>query len=250
MKFAKLRAVVIITVAVLSIISCASVQRPVELETKGSAMGIPTPNWVTTYIAHGISGVQARPEFRDRYCVIGTSIGVNLEFVLAWADHFSAQQIMGAMLRTNIATRLNANADGVAQSLGLFGDSTGEYLRQIDNSINTVLNISFSGTQREADWWTLTRRYDPDQRGVYTDEYRAYVLYTIPKSQLDQQIAYALATSIDADHVLYDITIQIARDILSGSMSYLGSDEPGPVASPTLTPEQRREINAIIQARF
>jgi predicted Zn-dependent protease len=76
------------------------------------------------------------------------------------------------------------------------------------------VNVSYSGAQREADWWSLRRRYDPDNREVYTDEYTAYVLYTVPKAELNRQVAFALENSARADSALYDITIALARDIL------------------------------------
>jgi predicted Zn-dependent protease len=91
---------------------------------------------------------------------------------------------------------------------------TGEYQQEINNIVSAVVNVSYSGAQREADWWSLRRRYDPDNREIYTDEYTAYVLYTIPKAELNRQIALALETSVKADSALYDITIALARDIL------------------------------------
>jgi hypothetical protein len=87
--------------------------------------------------------------------------------------------------------------------------------------INAVVNVSYSGAQRDSDWWVLTRRYDPDQKDVYSDEYTAYVLYTIPKAELNRQIAQALETSVSQDSALYDITIQLAREILTDGVDYL-----------------------------
>jgi hypothetical protein len=75
-----------------------------ELENKGSAMGIPAPDWVKTYVSKGISVLQAQGQFKDKYCVVGEETGVNKQFVLAWADSFSARQRIGAMLRTNLAS--------------------------------------------------------------------------------------------------------------------------------------------------
>jgi hypothetical protein len=198
----------------------------VEMENKGTAMNVPTPDWIKTFLSSGISAVQS--QFKDRYCIIGQETGVNKQFVLAWADNFSAQQQIGAMLRTNIASKYQAAVDGTAQSSGGAGSSgaagtgSGDYKQAMDNSINAVVNVSYSGAQREADWWILTRRYDPDQKDVYTDEYTAYVLYTIPKAELNRQIAAALETSVSRDSVLYDVTIALANDILRNGVDYLG----------------------------
>jgi hypothetical protein len=182
-----------------------------ELENKGSVMGVPAPEWVKLYVGKGLSAVQAQKEYRDRYCIVGEESGTNRQFVLSWADAASAQQRIGAFLRTNIASRYEAAITATAQT---GAGSSAQYRQEIDNVLYAVVNISFSGAQREADWWSLRRRYEPGNREVYTDEYTAYVLYTIPKGEMNRQIALALETSASKDSALYDITITLARDIL------------------------------------
>ena len=202
-----------------------------EMENKGSSMGVPTPDWIKNYTASGISSVQTLPLYKDKYCVIGEETGANKQFVLAWADNFSAQQRIGAMLRTNIESKYQATVSGTAQSTGganssaAQGAGSGDYQQAIDNSINAVVNVAYSGAQREADWWSLRRRYDPDQKDVYTDEYTAYVLYTFPKAELNRQVATALETSVSKDSMLYDITIQLAKEILLEGFGILGEAE-------------------------
>jgi hypothetical protein len=223
-----------LTVALLALaVSCASGPKVTvsELENKGTSMGVSTPDWIKVYVSDGISTVQAQPQYKEKYCIIGEETGVNKQFVLTWADSFSAQQRIGAMLRTNIASKYQATVSGTAQSSGgansssASGSGAGDYQQAIDNSINSVVNVSYSGAQRESDWWSLRRRYDPDQEGVYTDEYTAYVLYTIPKAELNRQIADALTTSVSKDSVLYDITIALAQDILLNGVNYLSETE-------------------------
>jgi hypothetical protein len=182
-----------------------------ELENKGSVMGVPAPEWVKLYVGKGLSAVQAQKEYQDKYCIIGEESGVTRQFVLAWADAASAQQRIGALLRTNIAGRYQA---AITATAGTGAESSAQYRQEIDNALNAVVNVSYSGAQREADWWSLRRRYDPDNKEVYTDEYTAYVLYTIPKTEMNRQLALALETSASKDSALYDITITLARDIL------------------------------------
>jgi predicted Zn-dependent protease len=76
------------------------------------------------------------------------------------------------------------------------------------------VNVSYSGAQREADWWSLRRRYDKDNKELFTDEYAAWVLYTIPKTEMNRQVSLALETSVTRDSALYDVTLALARDIL------------------------------------
>ena len=227
MKFkVKLITVILVLafITTLTAVGCATKVRVVELENKGTALGVSTPDWIKIYTANGISRVQAQSEFRDKYCVIGEESGVNRQFVVAWADHFSAQQRIGAMLRTTIASEYQARVQGTAQSVGGSGSAAtaGSYQQQIDSVINAIVNVSYSGAQRESDWWSLRRRYDPDQKDVYTDEYTAYVLYTIPKALLNEQVARALETSVSRDSALYDITIEMARQILQNGLANWG----------------------------
>ena len=241
-----------LVIASMVLVGCASKPkaRIVELENKGTAMSVGTPSWIKTYTANGISKVQAQSEFKDTYCVIGEESGVNRQFVLAWADNFSAQQRIGAMLRTTIVSEYQARVRGAAQSVGgansssAEGTGSGSYAQEIDSVISAIVNVSYSGAQREADWWSLRRRYDPDQADVYTDEYTAYVLYTIPKSQLNQQIAQALETAVSKDSALYDITIQLAKDILLKGFNYLGEGELETAETPPQTTEEKKTVSA------
>ena len=196
----------------------------VELENKGTAFNTPPPEWIRNYVSHGISRVQSLVEFRDKYCIIGEETGTNKQFVLAWADNFSAQQRIGAMLRTTIVSEYQARVRGIAQTAGVAGTSGVEstYQQEIESVINTVINVSYSGAFREDDWWILRRRYDPDNLGSYTDEYMAWVLYTIPKVELNRQVAQALETSVTRDSALYDVTIQIARELMQNGMANWG----------------------------
>jgi len=230
MKILKQTLAALSVIAIIALIGCASKPKVkiVEMENKGTSMNIATPDWIKSYTANGISAVQAQSQFKDKYCVIGEESGVNKQFVLTWADNFSAQQRIGAMLRTTIASEYQARAQGAAQSAGgansttSAGASSGDYSQQIDNIINAIVNVSYSGAQREADWWSLRRRYDPDQKDVFTDEYTAYVLYTIPKAELNRQVAKALETSVKKDSALYDVTIKMAQQILQSGMASWG----------------------------
>jgi hypothetical protein len=230
MKIAKYALAALSVITILALIGCATKPKVtvVELENKGTPMKVDTPDWIKTYTANGISKVQAQPEFKDKYCIIGEESGVNRQFVLAWADNFSAQQRIGAMLRTTIVSKYQAGVQAAAQSQGgansstAAGTASSEYKQEIDSAINVIVNVSYSGAQREADWWVLNRRYDPDQKDVYSDLYTAYVLYTIPKSQLNEQVAKALATAVAKDSELYNITIQLAEDILLNGMANWG----------------------------
>jgi hypothetical protein len=223
-------------VTALIVIGCAGGPKvtTAELDNKGRAIGVSAPDWIKLYVADGITAVQALPQFKDKYCVVGDETSTNRQFALAWADNFSAQQRIGAMLRTTIASEYNARVHAASQSSGGVNSSLGvgtgsaEYQQEIDNAINAVVNVSYSGAQRDSDWWVLMRRYDPDQKDVYSDAYTAYVLYTIPKAELNRQIANALETSVSKDSALYDVTVQLAEKIMAEGFEYLGAGDLAP----------------------
>jgi hypothetical protein len=238
----KVTVILAVLAAVAALVSgCAGgpVIKTTELDNKGNAVGEKTPDWIKLYVAKGITAIQAQSQFKDKYCIIGEESSTNKQFALAWADSFSAQQRIGAMLRTTIASKYQAAATGTSQSTGGANSSittegsSAAYRQEIDNSINAVVNVSYSGAQRDSDWWVLIRRYDPDQKDVYSDEFTAYVLYTIPKAELNRQIASALETSVSKDSALYDITIALAKDIMLNGVDYLdpkaetGKDDGG-----------------------
>jgi len=186
-----------------------------ELENKGSSIGVSAPDWIKIYLSKGISGLQSLNQYKDKYCFVGEESGVNRQFVISWADSASTQQRIASFLRINIASRYEAAVTGTSQSSGLQEGAvnSSSYRQEINNIINAVVNVSYSGAQREADWWSLYRRTDPDS-GTINNEYTAWVLYTIPKEELNRQLAFALGNSVSRDSALYDITIALARDIL------------------------------------
>jgi hypothetical protein len=189
--------------------ACASGPRSniAELENKGTIAGVRAPQWVRVYLDKGLTALQA--QYPDRYCIVGEESGVNRQFVLAWADQASAQQRIGALLRTNIAARFEAAITGQSG-----GDAAAVYKQEINNIASVVINVSYSEAQREGDWWSLRRLYDPDDKELYSDVYTAWVLYTVPKTEMNRQIALALQTAASRDSGLYDLTIALARDIL------------------------------------
>ncbi|MDR0683954.1 MAG: hypothetical protein LBF83_02355 [Spirochaetaceae bacterium] len=200
----------IITVfAVMTIVSCATQKgkEQRELSNKGTLDKIPAPEWYTTYKRDGnIVAVEALPAFRDRYCFIGEQRGPDLEFCQAFARQFNVQSQIGEMVRTNVAGELKATQAGSSSGME----------NAIDNFVNGVLNVSFSGAQRTGDWWRSIREYDHDRKGAYEDYYEAYVFYTVPRNTLNQAVSQALETAASKDSVLYDITIALAKKILLG----------------------------------
>lgn len=150
------------------------------LEHKGTALGVnQLPVWVETYITEGVLAVEKLSSYEGSYCFVGEESGTNIDALQSWVSSFDIPSEIAA----NVSTRVNALFTGAAS-----GSPDGEYGTYFENIVKSTSSASYSGARKVNDWWVLTRRYDPDQKKKYTDEYRCYVLYTIDKDLLDQQV--------------------------------------------------------------
>ena len=186
------RIVLALIAAALVFSGCASKQEepePKELESKvksevlehkGTALGVnQLPVWVETYITEGILAVEKLSSYEGSYCFVGEEAGSNLDALQVWVSSFDIPSEIAA----SVSTRVNALFTGAAS-----GSPDGEYGTYFENIVKNSSNASYSGARKVNDWWVLTRRYDPDAKKKYTDEYRCYVLYTIDKDLLDRQV--------------------------------------------------------------
>lgn len=187
------RGIVLALIAAALVFSgCASKQEdpePKELESKvksevlehkGTALGVnQLPVWVETYITEGILAVEKLSSYEGSYCFIGEEAGSNLDALQVWVSSFDIPSEIAA----NVSTRVNALFTGAAS-----GSPDGEYGTYFENIVKSTSSASYSGARKVNDWWVMTRRYDPDQKKKYVDEYRCYVLYTIDKDLLDRQV--------------------------------------------------------------
>jgi hypothetical protein len=109
----------------------------------------------------------------------------------AWADSFDARQQIANYLNTAVATTLQATRVGEESRQGgtdaeAAGQRTsGSVDDDIKNALSAISIAQYTGAQKEADYWVLTRTHNSD--GTTIDEYRALVLYLIDKSKLDTQ---------------------------------------------------------------
>ena len=83
----------------------------------------------------------------------------------------------------NGASRVDALFKGAAS-----GSPEEKYGTYFENVVKAASNTTYTGARKVNDWWVKVRTYDPDVKKKYNDEYRIYVLYTIPKDVLDRQV--------------------------------------------------------------
>jgi hypothetical protein len=151
------------------------------VEHKGTAFGITAiPPWLSTFIQrNGIRSVEELPEYKGKYVIIGQANGAGLQQVETWAKNFDAQQQVGATIESRVASVFKAHENLLP------GDA--EAKRKYDNAINTLVRATYTGARQEADWWLHQKITEKGKKESET-RYTSYVLYTIDRSVLDQQI--------------------------------------------------------------
>jgi len=150
------------------------------IEHKGSAFGITSlPPWLSEYIQrNGTRSVEELPEYKGKYVIIGSANGNGLQQVETWAKNFDAQQQIGATIETRVASVFKAHENLLP------GDANSK--RKYDNAINTLVKATYTGAKQEADWW-LHQKITEKGKQPET-RYTSFVLYTIDRTILDQQI--------------------------------------------------------------
>jgi hypothetical protein len=214
MKAFRLRVSLLLVLFVNCFISCTEEPRVLveEVDNKGKALGVSQPpEWLITYITSGISAVQE--QYPGMYCFVGEyseKIGDDSESsensredILIEAD-LNAQEALFSMLITNVNS---ANKTTTRESQGFSSETE-------TVTVTRTRSFHIEGAQREDDWWIVRRHFDPERDGKYTDECNAYVLYTYPYELYEKLMADSLETNAEADQELYDITRQLAEDML------------------------------------
>jgi hypothetical protein len=237
MKSVKTMAVVLLTGAVLFLAGCATSEEKanrerirlssevttVTVEHKGTGLGIDQlPIWITAYMNSGSSGIEALSEYKDVYAIVAEENGTALQPLLTWVSNFNAQQQIGATINTRIASLFQANESMLP--------NTDEAVRSYNNAINTLVSTSYTGARKDSDWWIKQRIEEKDKEPE--TRYRAMVLYTIPKTILNEQIAQQLKQLAEGNPELDEAFNSITAQILEKGLD----SDPSPAAAATSTP--------------
>ena len=162
-------------------ISLETTAKVETIEHKGSAFGIKDiPPWLSTYIQrNGTRSVEELPDFKGKYVFIGWEVGHGLQSVVTWTNQFNIPQQLAAFIETRAASIFKAHENMLP------GDADSK--RKYDNAINTLVKATFTGAKKEDDWWLHQKITEKGKKDSET-RYTSFVLYTIDKSVLDQQI--------------------------------------------------------------
>ncbi|MDR0554703.1 MAG: hypothetical protein LBG76_07900 [Treponema sp.] len=159
----------------------------VVINHQAKDFGGSVPEWVSLYATEGITAVESLDQYKDKYVFIGTDTGKNINALRQWSKNFTAAQEMAVMMTRKVEAKFAGAAVGSPE------EAYGSYFESV---VKNVSGATFSGARTEADYWIL-RRYNADQR----EEYTYYVLITIDRKLLDQQVI-GIINGVKADKPL------------------------------------------------
>jgi hypothetical protein len=151
----------------------------VVVDHKTKAVGQDVPEWVTRYIGGGLSSVEAMPEYNNKYIFIGEDSGTNLNALRQWSSGFTVAQDLSRMISMRVQDRFAGAAAGSP-------DDT--YGRYFENVVKSSSDASYTGARKETDFWLQKRYFNADGRTVNREVYEYYILVSIDKALLEQQI--------------------------------------------------------------
>ena len=203
MKSVKQLLILLVIGAVIFIVTgCATY--PKIIEHKGSALGMgikEVPEWVDLS-NRGTTGVmETRPEFKNVYIIIANGIEQQLQPALTWINNFDAQQQIASYIETRAASVFKAHEDKLPDA------ANSE--RAYRNAINTVVSARYTGARKEGDWWVKTQDKDGSIK------YQVYVIYTIEKASLNNQIVNQIKRIKDSDSALSEYVDAICAELLA-----------------------------------
>jgi hypothetical protein len=150
---------------------------PKVLEHKNTALGGDPPDWAFMEMDE----LEATDKYADFYVFKFDQTGENLEGVKAWTRSFAAATEVARMVSTRVMNKFAGAQVGDR-------DMVETYMEEVAK----VLAVAqYSGARRAGDFWvlqqTFTDKGEPDKR-----QYRYWLLYTVPREQIEDAIQRAL----------------------------------------------------------
>jgi hypothetical protein len=155
---------------------------PVVLDYAGRDLGATEkPKWLVTWATtRSVNSLEAMREYQEDYCFVAEDTGSNLKAVQAWLNTVQINDIIGSRISTRVGSTAEANVSTT---------NNDEYSNFMNNVMAVTVDATYTGFVKNSDYWIKWRTYDPDDPAKSKDEYTAYVLYTVGKKILNEQIA-------------------------------------------------------------
>jgi hypothetical protein len=144
------------------------------------------PEWVSRYNSAGLAGIEALPEYADRYVFISRQIGNSLEPLLLWAAGFSVERDFPRLVSARVQERF------IADSGGNPGDEYGGYFEAM---VKSASDTAFQGASREGSFWIKKRIFEDDGVSPAGEVYEYLIMTSIDRETLQRQINMLLITT-------------------------------------------------------
>jgi hypothetical protein len=176
-------------------------QRTDLLDEKGAALGVPTPEWLTVYLAGGNLAVEAMSIYKGSYCFVVSNTSTDKQFLLAWVNTLNGPMEIAQVISTTVSQDTAGRAENIEGE---------ERERIIRTNAEMMSNASYTGARKVADWWILTRN-----RSTEAEEYQAFALYTFERNPLNDQIARNLQNIVDNNAAMSAAERAIYTDMIN-----------------------------------
>ena len=137
----------------------------------------PTPEWIFLEPKE----IERQGTYRDSYIFKFVNQGQDVDGLRIWTRGFSASSELARMVSTRVQDTFVGAAAGDKDKLET-------YLEEVVKSISAA---QYSGAERSGEYWWQIQKADVS--GNLTQVYEYYLLYTVPKAQIDQAIKRAIA---------------------------------------------------------
>jgi hypothetical protein len=144
------------------------------------------PEWVGQYVAVGIAGIEALPQYEGRYVFISRQAGSRLEPLRLWLAGFSVERDFPRLVSARIQARFIAGGKG---------NPADEYGRYFEAVARRASDAAFEGASREDSFWIQKRIFGDDGASPMGEAYEYLILISIDKAVLQRQIDMLLTTT-------------------------------------------------------
>ena len=144
------------------------------------------PQWMSRYIDAGLAGIEAMPEYQDRYVFVSRQVGSSLEPLRLWAAGFSVERDFPLLVSERIQERFIA---------GSGGNPAEEYGRYFEAVVKNAADATFEGASRESSFWIKKRIIEDGGESLAREAYEYLIMTSINRETLQQQITMLLITT-------------------------------------------------------
>jgi hypothetical protein len=188
----------------------------VRVDYKGAATGSAIPEWVDAAIADDYQRIMELPQFKGKIPIVDYGVGQNLDLLRSWVNNFSIQAAMSRRISNHIITAFGG------EQLG--SKDTPENRSLIQEVTATFSRTNIHGLAKEMDYWVKLRTIDLG-KGTETEQYYYYVVYSISKEDLDNQIGQVMGKITAATQEQQELKEDVEKAIYEAALSSIEASE-------------------------